>query len=302
MKNSRRVLDWVWKLVVTGLAFTIVLFAAGALLTAAGLHAPAMPPGADSPKATLISFALAPLLALGVAPLAAGLAGSYRARWLSLAFLGFITLGVNTAIETVLFTHMLDQGGMPFFLLMFAAASIALGLVAAKLFGPAGAEPNPAQGFAPLGVFSWAWRVVAAVLAFPIIYFIFGLMVAPFVVPIYRTGVLGLTIPPFSVLVPVELVRSALSLLGVAGVVYLWAGSRRGLVLTLGWATAVTVGLYGLVGAFWMPTVLRVAHSLEITADSFCYALVIVLLLKKGAGPRRSAEQGAGLAEPSRAA
>jgi hypothetical protein len=48
----------------------------------------------------------------------------------------------------------------------------------------------------------------AAVLAFPVIYFMFGMTVAPFVAPVYRAGVAGLTIPPFSVMLPVELVRA----------------------------------------------------------------------------------------------
>jgi hypothetical protein len=39
------------------------------------------------------------------------------------------------------------------------------------------------------------------------------------------------------------------------------------------------VGLYGLSQASFMPPVLRVLHSLEIAADSFVYALVVVWLV-----------------------
>ena len=43
-------------------------------------------------------------------------------------------------------------------------------------------------------------------------------------------------------------------------------------------AHAFTVGFYGLVGATFLPMVLRVAHSIEIAGDSFAYAGLLVLL------------------------
>jgi hypothetical protein len=43
-------------------------------------------------------------------------------------------------------------------------------------------------------------------------------------------------------------------------------------------AHAFTVGFYGLVGATFLPMVLRVAHSAEIAGDSFAYAGLLVLL------------------------
>jgi hypothetical protein len=60
--------------------------------------------------------------------------------------------------------------------------------------------------------------------------------------------------------------------------------------------------LYGLLGACWFPTVLRVAHSLEITADSFAYAFVVVMLLRtRGASAARMAA-AADPVEPATAA
>ena len=38
------------------------------------------------------------------------------------------------------------------------------------------------------------------------------------------------------------------------------------------------VGLYGLSQAYWMPSILRELHSIEIVADSFVYALVVAWL------------------------
>lgn len=278
MKNLRRTLDYLWKLIAIGLGFSLATLAAGAIFTFMGMHAAAMP-GEDPQKSMLITAGLSPLLALGLAPLAARLTGSYRIRWLALALLVFINLGLNTYIEANFFMTVFDKGGGAFILLVSACSAAAFAAVLARLFGPAAPE-TPAPALPRRGLFAWAWRGALAVLAFPVVYFIFGLMVAPFVLPTYRAGVAGLVVPPMSVILPVEFVRSGLSLLAALPVIFLWVGSRRRLAVTLGWALAVVCGLYGLIGAYWFPTVLRVAHSLEITADSFLYAFVIVMLLK----------------------
>jgi len=51
------------------------------------------------------------------------------------------------------------------------------------------------------------------------------------------------------------------------------------LALALGATLFVLVGLLGLIPAYWMPLGLRLIHGVEILADSFVYALALVLLL-----------------------
>jgi hypothetical protein len=58
-----------------------------------------------------------------------------------------------------------------------------------------------------------------------------------------------------------------------------WRLSRRGLVLSLGFALFVLVGALGLIGGYWMPVSMRLFHGLEILADSLVYSWVIVILL-----------------------
>jgi hypothetical protein len=69
----------------------------------------------------------------------------------------------------------------------------------------------------------------------------------------------------------------------------MWTGSRRGLVVTLGLASWVLVGLYGMLQAFWLPGPLRVAHSVEILADSIGYAWALTALLVPPARPAAGA-------------
>jgi hypothetical protein len=288
MKNFRCVVDSIWKLVVSGLTFAVAGMVVAAILTAAGMRVPVMPAGASVARSEAFSLALSLLLAAGLVPLAAGLSRGYSARWLALALLVFINLGVNTVIEAAIFMPAFAKDSGQFLILMDAGATLAFGAVLARLFGPSAAAAAAGQR---RGAGEWAWRVALAILAYPVIYYTFGLMVAPFVVPTYRAGVAGLVLPSPGVIVPVELGRSALYLLGSLPVIWLWARSRRGLILTLGWAFAVTTGLYGLLQAYWFPPVLRVAHSLEITADSFVYALVVVMLLKPLVGSADRAER-----------
>ncbi len=121
-------------------------------------------------------------------------------------------------------------------------------------------------------------RIGVTWLAWPIIYFFFGMCVSPIVVPYYNAGIAGLRIPALSTILAVQLVRSVIFLAASLPFIALWKGSRRGLWLALGLAHAFTVGLYGLVGATFLPMVLRVTHSVEIAGDSFAYAGLLVLL------------------------
>jgi hypothetical protein len=277
MTRLRSVISYIWKLPVCGLTFSVAYFAAAVVLTAAGLRPPALPPGVDAGRTGLISTALSPLVALGLAPLAAGLSGSYRLRWLVLALLAFVTLGAKTVIESSIFTTTFAAGGAAFVVLLNAAAALALGAVLARFFGPA---RQAAEGIPDRPAAWWAGRITLAVLAFPAVYLTFGMAISPIVAGHYRAGIAGLVLPGLGTILWVQVVRSALFLLASAPAIFLWAGSRRRLIAALGWANLVTVGLYGLLGAYWIPTVLRIAHALEITADSFAYALLLVMLLR----------------------
>jgi hypothetical protein len=60
-----------------------------------------------------------------------------------------------------------------------------------------------------------------------------------------------------------------------------WHHSRHSLMLSLGWALFVLVGLLNLMQAVWLPATLRLTHILEILADSFVYAWVLVMLFRR---------------------
>ena len=261
------------KLLICFVAGALSLVAAGAVIQLLHLH-PAQAPGNPTVRSMLILGVLSKIvLVVGLWPLARGLAGAAGSR--AAAFFAFLALanGLNTIMEASIFTTILDHA-VPAIAIMYLAEAILLGVALGFLFGRDERPPGLAHHDAP----GWVLRGIAAWLAFPVIYLAFGMCVAPIVTPYYRAGIAGLHIPPMPTIVETQLVRSIVFLAVSLPLMALWKGTRRGLWLTLGLAHATVVGFYGLVGNAFLPGVLRTTHGIEITADSFAYAALLVWL------------------------
>jgi len=281
----------VLKAIGCGVAFMVGQMFGGAVFGALRLPLPSMPPGMDVKSMGGHSAMASPLFGLLAGPLAAGLGVGFVARWLALSLFVWVAYGLNTGLEAQIFT---SSGPWYSLAIMAVLPGLLLGLALALVFrpccpvGPFGGRAR--QFFAARGAGQWAWRLAAAVLAFPVIYFVFGMMVAPFVVPYYQQHAAGLRIPAVGVLIPVLLLRSTLYLLCTLPMLIAWCGSRGRLIVALGLALWVTVGLFGMVVASWMPQAIRLPHALEIGADSFAHAAALVLLL----APKAAAAAPAG--------
>jgi len=254
-------------------AFALILGTVfgGAIVPALHIQPPAMPPGAAPNLLFAWSLVGALVLAVCMVPLAAGLGGRLVNRYLALGGLLFIANAVNSAIEMTIFSTM---GGQAFIVAHFFIVFVIGALALAGLFG----SQQPLPSWPHKSASAWAWRIVVAWLAFPVIYLLFGMCVGPFVIEYYKSGALGLTLPPMDVILRTQAVRSLLFLGCSLPVIRLWTGSRWRLVFALGLAHAGMVGLYGLSQAYWMPAIMRVLHSVEIIFDSFAYALVLTWL------------------------
>lgn len=260
--------------------FAVSLLAGGMLVQLLHLPLASMPPSNTSQRTHfLLALVAGALLVLGVFPLARRLAGPFTLRWIALGSFLFLALGVNTMIEVAVFGNSHDGGEAAEAVLYFVQA-VLLGAAVAVFFGTA----EKGTALPHRGWVVWIGRGVVAWLGFPVIYFVFGVCIAPIVVPYYQAGVPGLHIPPLSTILQTQLLRSAVFLASSLPLIALWKGSRRALWLALGLAHTVTVGIFGLAQATFMPGTLRIVHSLEITADSFAYAGLLVLLFKAGSG------------------
>lgn len=281
----------VLKIVACWAAFVVSLILAGIAVGILHLRPMAAPPGM-TPSGAMLGAALAgAVLVAGVTPLAMGLRGSRDRRGAALFVFLLLALGVNGLLEARAFMHG-AAGAAPAWIVMAFVEALVLGVALALSFGANGRGAGAMTG----GWQARALRVLGAWLGFFAIWWAFGLCVVPFVRPAYEAGVAGLFIPSFGVIAETELLRSILFLMASLPLIALWGGSRLRLWLTLGLAHATVVGYYGLVQASFLPQVLRVAHSLEITADSFAYAGLLVLLF----AARPGAEEPARAPEPAK--
>jgi hypothetical protein len=257
------------KILLSTLILAIATMLAGAIASALPLSPPVSLPGTSPAFLSMLFGSL--VLVVGVVPIASGLGGRFATRWLALGLMLYLATGVNTVVELSIFG---TEGGQRYLLVFYFLCFVVTAAVLAKQYGSQHSAPQLSH----LGAGQWLWRVAVAWLSFPVIYFLFGLCVAPFVIPIYQAGVAGLHIPPLDVIMRTQLLRSFLFLGSSLPILLLWTGARRRLILALGWAHTAMVGLYGLSQASFMPPVLRVLHSLEIAADSFVYAFILVWL------------------------
>jgi len=256
------------KILLSALALTIATMLAGVIASALPLSPPIPLPG-ESPSLPSMLFGSL-VLVVGLVPIASSLGGRFVTRWLALGLMLYVATGVNTVVELVIFG---TQGGhwylLAFYFLCFVATAAAL------------AWQYDSQQSAPqlprLGTGQWVWRLAVAWLSFPVIYFLFGLCVAPFVIPIYQAGVVGLRIP-LDVIMRTQLLRSFLFLASSLPVILLWTRSRRRLSSLLDGLTRPWLVSTACPRPPYMPPVLRVLHSLEIAGDSFVYALILVWL------------------------
>ncbi len=265
-----------------GLIFFLGFIPGGQLAALLRLSIPEMPVGAD--QATIANYTLlgSLILALGLAALARGLSGGFIARWLILFFFTWIAYGVNNYFEAAIFTTM--SAGSLYTVVLYLPALLLCSAAIAWLFP---SEKNGTGFFANVKTFfagrtpgRWIWRLLAAFLAFPFIYSLVGIVIAPIVVPYYRQDAGQLLLPGWDQILPVLALRSLLFLLVGLPILIAWNRSNRRLFLTLGLTLFLFVGGLSMMYAYWLAPVLRVTHSLEIFVDEMVYAGALILLLR----------------------
>jgi len=273
-------LSYLLKAAVAGFLYLVGAVLFGMLAAAIHFHIPDLNPPGTNVSAAFRMFALTSvLMGLSLLPLALYTRPSRFGRALALSLLVFVCVGVNTVIELTIFSTYFAHGGAIAIVVSMILPAFLCAFALSYLLPPAPVETECHADLHAHSALSWIARVLLAILAFPVIYFCFGAMVGPFVVDFYRSGASPLVLPPLSTILPVQVLRSSLFLLASAPFLFLWTRSRASLILALGLPHCYLVGLFGLIQVTWMPPVLRIGHSLEIAADSFVYAAVLVFLL-----------------------
>jgi hypothetical protein len=274
----------VGKLLLCGITLFVGLIVGGILASRLQLQPPPMPEGADATSAAAAFLLESPLFALALALVARGLAGGFLTRALILTLLSWIAYTLNTALDASLYVIGYASAS-GFQLLSFLVPSVFCGAAVAFLFPPdkCGSSFTAAWSkfFTGKPIMEWAWRIALGAVAFMPIYIVFGLLVTPFTEEYYQQNMYGLQMAGWDQILPVLFVRSLLFLLACLPVLVAWQKSTHSLFLNLGAALFVLVGFLYMLAAYWMPLSVRVPHSLEIFADEFVYAGVLVFLLAK---------------------
>jgi MFS family permease len=275
----RVAVHYLWKVPLCVLAYMVGMVAGGVLLPSLGMKLPDMPAQADPQLVMLYTLIATAAVAAATGPVACAIRGRYAVRWLALFLFAAVCLSINTGIEASIFTKV---AGLPVAVFGILPALL-LAAAAALVFRPEAKGAGVSWGLGPFlasrSAGQWAWRILAAILAFPIIYFAFGMPVGVLIGDYYRQEQFGLILPPLGTVIVVQLVRSVLFLAATFPIVALWSGSRRRLVLALGAALFVFVGLFGMIQAHWLPAHIRAVHTVEFLADSMVYALALAGLL-----------------------
>jgi hypothetical protein len=282
--NTKTIVSFVGATVLGGVAAYAGTILGGLLAGLIGLPTPSLPPGSDMTTLGQYMLLTSPLVAATLALVSRGLSGGFLARWLNLSLLTWIAYGVNTYLEATLVTTL--SAASPFVVITTLASSLSCSAVVAWLCPPAHAGDSfwvRAQAFfAGRSVGQWAWRLLAALAAFPAAYIVFGMLVEPFVIEYYREQYAGLTAPTWGQIIPILLARSLLFLVACLPMLITWQRSRLSLFIVLGAALFMLVGGVYMLQSYWLPASMRFAHSLEIMADSFVHAGALVYLLVKG--------------------
>lgn len=286
-------LKLLYKLPLCGGAFFLGLVAGGALLPLLGLEAPAMPEGTDANTVALWFLLGSMVLALPLSWLSRRMAGGWLRRWLILALLAWVCSAVNMVLEAFFFMEtgaVASTGAGLFTMLNLLLPCLTLSGAVALLFRPRVAEPGAGWVTAWRAFWSqhrpaaWAWRLGLVLLAYPVLYIIFGLLVQPLIMDYYTQGAYELAAPTWGQLVPLQLARSALLLLACLPVLIAWRSTRNALFWSLGITIAVCTAFMAVLTAYWFPWQLRVYHGLELLADALAYSAVLVSLLMSGKG------------------
>ncbi len=279
----KSVLFTIGKLLVCDLVFMIGSILGGVVAGLLSIPTPAMPANIDPIRLSQSLPIVGLLITAALAYLSTQSGVGFFPRWLILGFFSWIAYGLNNFLEAKYFT---PEAATSFVLVYNLLACFICSAGVAWLFKPT--PPAETFGskmktfFSSRPVVSWAWRLVGALAVFPIAYFIFGLLVSPFVVSYYEQQYAGLALPKMEVMLVLATVRSFLFILCVLPVFIAWKGNRMTLFLALSVALFLLVGGVAMIQAIWLPAILRIAHSIEILADSITHAAGLVFLLAPG--------------------
>ncbi len=200
--------------------------------------------------------------------------------WLELLVIRFL----NNYVEGYFFTNMFDKAAVLVQSVASASISSVISATAGALllgYGAEGITASLKEHFSTRGRNSWILRIAVGSVAYFPIYFFFGVLITPFVLPYYNNPSFGLRIPSFAVLIPVELFRGFVYTLVLLPLLATICGGRATKFIALAAMLFIPGGLIVLLGNPLLPAPIIPFHALEILADSIVYGFVLSRILSR---------------------
>lgn len=284
LPSPYRVAGFLGRSLVVGVGFAFSLMVGGMTMNLLGLPLSALGSQRKPFQSVVASLIAGTLTGLTLGPLGSRLNLPLFGRACLWFLLLFVLNGLVNVVEAIFFTTIpLTQLASSLTILAFGQVAVAVLL--SLLFRPQ--QPGPGlltrlrETLAQRTGASWAWRFGLAALSYLLIYFAFGMIVAPFVLPYYNNPDLGLNlvVPGFGVILPLEVGRGLLYALTVFPLIAVLRGSVWSKAFWVGLTIAVLGSWVPMLRAIGWPLALRMAHGLEITADAFVQGIVLTWLL-----------------------
>jgi hypothetical protein len=268
------------KICLCALSTVVGIMVAGLLSSALHLEPPKLPGPVNNQLLGLLCLVGGLVLSLALAALSPQLPGRRRSRFMIIGWFVFAWLGINNTIEATIFTTL---GGGPVMVVTMLFVSIFVAGAVVWLFDSHMAATLCSNSFHRFfdnrTVAQWAVRLLLVVVAFPVIYFFFGMPVGLMVGRFYQNQSFDLRMPSLGVVIGVQFLRGLIALLATLPILVVWPASRQRFEWTFGLNLFVVAGLYGLIQAYWMPWTLRSVHLVELFLDSVAYGWLLAILL-----------------------
>lgn len=194
----------------------------------------------------------------------------------------FVVGGFSNMVEGFFFTDVFDSFSV--FIMGAAVMLVSSGLQAAALgyllqSGERSLKESFDEYMGKRSGGEWVRRLTAGALTYFPVYFFFGMLVSPFVMPYYSDPSMGLVIPSFSVLIPLEIVRGLMYVAVLLPVIAVMGGDFKNSALALAGMLFIPGALLPLLGDQGLPAPIIPFHLVEILVDSAVYGYLLARLL-----------------------
>jgi hypothetical protein len=274
------ILKDIGKILLLSIILASGLVASRILLLKLNVFIPRFPQQADENTAIFYLLIGSMLLASGWYYLLKGIGGSKIERILISSVFILIGFSIGVTIESAIYSDV-ESYHMSIILLLLPMILYAIIITiitdTKKLLQPF--DKRLMSYFKTWSKKSWLKKILLAIISFPIIYFIFGIIASPFVTNYYSKLVGGLQLPDPGLIIGIQLIRSILFLITTIPLIVNWTSTKTKLIISLSIAHFVMVFAYDIYLAIVMPVELVIIHGVEIAADSFIYSWILIKIL-----------------------